>query len=286
MGDEMVDGLADEVIISQVQAALAEDVGLGDATAALLPADQTATAIIVSREPMLLCGQAWVEETLRQVEPTIHIQWAFVEGVWIETGAVLCRLQGPVRGILTAERTALNFLQTLSATATHTYLSCQQLKASHTKLLDTRKTLPGLRFAQKYAVRCGGGMNHRMGLYDAYLIKENHIKACGSITAAIQTARELNPTLFLEVEVESLVELQEALLARPDRIMLDNFDLPMIDKAVVLAKPYGIAVEVSGGVDKDHLVAIAKTGVDYISMGCLTKSVHAIDLSLQLTSTI
>lgn len=273
-------------IIHDVQNALDEDIGSGDVTAALLPANLDVEATIISREAMLVCGQPWVNATFREMSARVQVDWFVKEASWQAVPTTLCQIRGPVREILTAERTALNFLQTLSATATQTYHYVQQLEGYHTRLLDTRKTLPGLRQAQKYAVVCGGGMNHRMGLYDAFLLKENHIKASGSIRVAIQRARMAKQHLFVEIEVETLEELKEALEAQPDRIMLDNFDLPSIQAAVLLAKPYGCPLEVSGNINQDTIQAIAETGVDFISVGSLTKSIRAIDLSLRITSTI
>lgn len=267
-------------VCSDVRRALAEDVGSGDVTAALLPATLMVQAEIISREPMLLCGQAWVNETLHQLDPQIKIQWHVAEGQWLDKAQSLCDLQGQARSILTAERTALNFLQTLSATATQTHHYAQKLQGTSTRLLDTRKTIPGLRVAQKYAVHCGGGVNHRMGLYDAFLIKENHIRACGSVAGAIALARQSNKHLLIEIEVETLSELREALEAHPDRILLDNFTLEMLFEAVLMNQPKSCELEASGGIDNDTIAAVARSGVDFISVGAITKSLQAIDLSL------
>lgn len=267
-------------ILVDVRRALAEDVGTGDVTAALLPADSTVNAMIISRDPMLVCGRAWVECAFSEIDPAIEIKWLVDEGSWQAAPTTLCYINGLARSILTAERTALNFLQTLSATATQTYHYLQQLKGHHTRLLDTRKTLPGLRLAQKYAVACAGGVNHRFGLYDAFLIKENHIKACGSISKAILAARQCKDGLLVEVEVETLDELREALNARPDRILLDNFNHQMLIDAVAMNKPQQCELEASGGVTLATISSIAETGVDYISVGAMTKSIQAIDLSL------
>lgn len=267
-------------IIADVRRALAEDVGTGDVTAALLPADLVVDAMIISREPMLVCGRPWVDCAFAEIDPTIDIQWLVDEGGWQESPTTLCYIRGLARSILTAERTALNFMQTLSATATQTYHYLQRLKGYRTRLLDTRKTLPGLRLAQKYAVFCAGAVNHRFGLYDAFLIKENHIKACGSITQAILVARQYSDRLLVEVEVESLDELQEALDAKPDRILLDNFDHQMLVDAVAMNQPYQCELEASGGVNLETIAIVAQTGVDYISVGAMTKSIQAIDLSL------
>jgi nicotinate-nucleotide pyrophosphorylase (carboxylating) len=267
---------------SDVAYALAEDVGSGDLTAALLPEHAITHAAIISREPMLVCGIPWVNQVFSDVDSSIQIDWQVEEGVFLDEPCVLAKIFGSTRAILTAERAALNFLQTLSGTATETrrYVAC--LEGRHTQLLDTRKTLPGLRHAQKYAVRCGGGVNHRLGLYDAVLIKENHIKACGSITEAVEQARQQGLGKWIEVEVENLDELREALLAKPDRILLDNFDHEMLVEAVGMNQEKAIILEASGGVELATLGKIAEAGVDYISVGAITKSVRAIDLSLLL----
>lgn len=268
------------LVLKEVKNALAEDIGRGDVSAMLLPEKLETKAEIINREPMLLCGRAWVEASFQEVDASIEIDWFFEEGAYIEKPGKLCQIKGPARAILTAERTALNFLQTLSATATQTYQYLQCLKGLSTKLLDTRKTLPGLRLAQKYAVATAGGTNHRIGLFDAYLIKENHIRVAGSIKKAIAEARHLNKTIFLEIEVESLTELKEALEDMPDRVLLDNFDLDMLKEAVLINKDFGCQLEASGGVDLSTIRAIAETGVDFISVGSITKSIKAIDLSL------
>ena len=267
-------------IIVNVHQALVEDVGTGDVTAALLPSDLMVKAMIISREPMLVCGRPWVECVFSEIDPAIKIEWLVDEGSWQKEPTTLCYISGLARSILTAERAALNFLQTLSATATQTYYYLERLKGYPTRLLDTRKTLPGLRLAQKYAVACAGGVNHRIGLYDAFLIKENHIKACGSITNAILKARATNKNILIEVEVETLEELKEALHARPNRILLDNFDQHMLVKAVAMNQPKQCDLEASGGVDLSTIAAIAATGVNYISVGAITKCIQAIDLSL------
>lgn len=267
---------------ADVERALLEDVGLEDVTSALLPPHIIAQAELLSREPMLVCGQAWVNEAFHQVDNQIEIEWLVEEGAWLDAPQSLCILHGKARSLLTAERTALNFLQTLSATATQTYEYTQQLRGSKTRLLDTRKTIPGLRKAQKYAVHCGGGVNHRMGLYDAFLIKENHIKACGSVTQAILLARKTHKHLLVEVEVEDLDELKEAFAAHPDRILLDNFSLAMLEQAVQLNQPKYCELEASGGITLENIAQVAKTGVDFISVGAITKSIKAIDLSLML----
>jgi nicotinate-nucleotide pyrophosphorylase (carboxylating) len=271
--------LDESVILANVQNALDEDVGSGDVSAALIPADLQVQASIISREPMVVCGRPWVDAVFHQVNSDISIEWLVEEGSWQQQPTTLCRLRGQARSILTAERSALNFLQSLSATATKTYHYVQALLGSKTQLLDTRKTLPGLRYAQKYAVRCAGAHNHRMGLYDAFLIKENHIAAAGSIGRAIEAARRLNPSLLLEVEVETLDQLAEALRAQADRILLDNFSEESIQEAVVMNKG-ATRLEASGGIQLSNIRRIADLGVDYISIGDLTKSLQAIDLSL------
>ena len=267
-------------ICTDVTNALNEDLGSGDVTAALLPSHMVVAAEIISREPMLVCGQPWVNEVLKQIDDKIEVEWQVPEGSWLSNPSTLCILHGTARSILTAERSALNFLQTLSATATQTYHYNQKLQGTQARLLDTRKTIPGLRMAQKYAVRCGGGLNHRMGLYDAFLIKENHIKACGSIGNAIALARQTNKHLLVEIEVESLDELREALDAHPDRILLDNFSQSMLEDAITMNQPKYCELEASGGINIYNIEQIAKTGVDFISVGVITKSINAIDLSL------
>ena len=263
-----------------VALALAEDVGGGDLTAALIPEDAQAEAAVISREHAVLCGAAWFDAVFRQLDPRIHIEWRAADGDRVEPDQLLCTLHGPARALLTGERTALNFLQALSGTATLARRYADLVAGTGATILDTRKTLPGLRLAQKYAVRCGGCQNHRIGLFDAVLIKENHIMAAGSITNAIATARRLHPGVTVEVEVENLAELEEALAARPDIIMLDNFDLLTMTEAVrITAKR--VKLEASGNVTTITVRAIAETGVDYISIGGLTKDVRAVDLSMR-----
>jgi nicotinate-nucleotide pyrophosphorylase (carboxylating) len=263
-----------------VALALAEDVGGGDLTAALIPEDAQAEATVISREHAVLCGAAWFDAVFRQLDPRIHTEWRAADGDRIEPDQLLCTLRGPARALLTGERTALNFLQALSGTATLARRYADAVAGTGATILDTRKTLPGLRLAQKYAVRCGGCQNHRIGLFDAVLIKENHIMAAGSITNAIATARRLHPGVTVEVEVENLAELEEALAARPDIVMLDNFDLATLAEAVrITAKR--VKLEASGNVNFDTVRAIAETGVDYISIGGLTKDVRAVDLSMR-----
>jgi nicotinate-nucleotide pyrophosphorylase (carboxylating) len=266
-----------------VARALKEDIGTGDVTAALIPADTLARATLVTREAMTLCGAAWLDETFRQIDPQVKVEWLAVEGSHVAADATLCEIRGRARSILTGERSALNFLQTLSGTATVTRRHVDAVAGTQCRILDTRKTLPGLRLAQKYAVRCGGGHNHRLGLYDRVLIKENHIIAAGSIPAAIRTARRNAPQIEVEVEVENLDEFRIALSEAPDYIMLDEFTLDDMRTAVAErnAAASRAMLEASGSVDMESLVKIAATGVDFVSIGALTKHVRAIDLSLR-----
>ncbi|QOR37798.1 carboxylating nicotinate-nucleotide diphosphorylase [Billgrantia diversa] len=261
---------------------LAEDVGPGDITAQLIPESQWATAQVITREPAVLCGMAWVGEIYRRLDPSIHLRWSAADGDRLEAGQCFLEIEGPARRLLTGERAALNLLQTLSATATRTRHYVDLIAGTGVRLLDTRKTLPGLRLAQKYAVSCGGGHNHRIGLYDAFLIKENHIAACGSIAAAVKEARSIARDLPVEVEVENFAELDQALAAGADIVMLDNFTLDDMREAV--KRNAGRAtLEASGNVDESTLRQIAETGVDCISCGALTKDVKAIDLSMRIT---
>lgn len=277
----MTPDLVKAALAANVTSALVEDIGHGDITAGLIPEDRVATARVITRDTMVLAGKLWVEATFMAVDPQLQLQWLVDEGQEVSAGSTLFEVTGKARSLLTAERTALNFLQTLSATATHTRELTTLISGTKAKLLDTRKTLPGLRVAQKYAVLIGGGENHRMGLYDAFLIKENHIMAAGSIAAAISTARAHAPGKMVEVEVETQDELSQAIAAGADRIMLDNFSLDAMRDAV--AYTAGRAqLEASGGVNKTSLRAIAETGVDYISLGTLTKDIKAIDLSMRL----
>jgi nicotinate-nucleotide pyrophosphorylase (carboxylating) len=267
-----------------VAAALAEDLGAGDLTAALIRASTQATAQVRAREPATLCGTAWFDEAYRQIDRAIAVSWRSRDSDRIAADAIVCEIRGPARGIVTGERTALNFLQILSGTATSTRVFADSLAGTATRVLDTRKTVPGLRRAQKYAVLCGGGVNHRMGLFDAILIKENHIAALGSLSAAVSEARRLSPRAPLEVEVETLVELEEALATDADRIMLDDFSLADMKRAVGLRDDHRgkrKELEVSGSVGVDALRAIAATGVDFVSVGALTKHVRAIDFSMR-----
>jgi nicotinate-nucleotide pyrophosphorylase (carboxylating) len=263
-----------------VALALAEDVGAGDLTAALIPEATQAEATVISREQAVLCGTAWFDAVFQQLDANIVTDWRAADGDRIAPDQGLCVLSGPARALLTGERTALNFLQALSGTATLARRFADLVAGTGAVILDTRKTLPGLRLAQKYAVRCGGCQNHRIGLFDAVLIKENHIMAAGSIGQAIATARHLHPDVTIEVEVESLVELEEALAARPDIVMLDNFDLATLAVAVRIADRQ-VKLEASGNVNFDTVRPIAETGVDYISIGGLTKDVRAVDFSMR-----
>ena len=268
----------------QVEAALREDLGSGDVTASLVPAAQRVQGSVVTREQAVLCGRAWVEETFRQLDARVQLTWHAADSDRVAARQVLFAIAGPARPVLSGERTALNFLQLLSGTATVTRRFVDAVAATGCRILDTRKTVPGLRTAQKYAVRCGGGQNHRIGLYDQVLIKENHIAAAGSLTGAIEAARRSAAGITVEVEVETLGELREALNARPDIIMLDEFSLEDMRTAVALNRSHGAAakLEVSGSVSLETVRAIAETGVDYISVGALTKHVRAIDLSMRL----
>ena len=267
-------------IAATVQRALAEDIGDGDLTAALVPAEARARGRVISREEAVLCGTAWFDEVFRQVDATIAIHWEARDGDAIRRDQLLCRLEGPARPLLTGERSALNFLQTLSGTATAARHYADAVKGTGAVVLDTRKTLPGLRSAQKYAVQCGGATNHRMGLYDGILIKENHIMAAGGITAAVHGARAAGAKVPVEVEVESMDELREALAAGADILLLDNFDLDGMREAVKLTSRRA-KLEASGGIDLTRIKAVAETGVDYISVGAVTKHLRAVDMSLR-----
>ena len=266
-----------------------QDMLNADITAQLIPANRHAEAVLITREEGVFCGKAWAEQVFNQLGGRVALHWHVDDGDLLVPNQVLCELSGPAREILTGERTAMNFIQTLSGVASLTKLYVDKLADTHTKLLDTRKTIPGLRTAQKYAVSCGGGKNHRIGLFDAFLIKENHIMACGNIELAVKMARKVDSNKPVEVEVESISELTEALEAGSDIIMLDNFDITMMLEAVSLNTRYkdqgnGAKLEVSGNVTIDTIADFAKTGVDYISVGALTKHVKALDLSLRLKS--
>ena len=269
-------------ITANVTAALNEDIGSGDLTAQLIPATRQAEATLLCRDAAVVCGRPWVDRCFELLDPTIRIEWLVEEGAEVAPDTLLARLHGPARALLTGERTALNFLQTLSATATRSRQFADLVRDYPVQLLDTRKTLPGLRLAQKYAVRCGGCHNHRLGLYDAFLIKENHIASLGSITAVITQARGIAANRKVEIEVESLAQLQEAIDAGADIVMLDNFNLEQMHQAVQLTAGR-LKLEASGGMTAEQLRAVAATGVDYISLGTLTKDIKAIDLSMRFT---
>lgn len=268
-------------IKANVAAALQEDIGAGDITAQLIPASEQATARVISRQEAVISGVAWANEVFQQVDPSLTIEWQVQDGDRVSRDQVLFLATGSARSLLTAERCALNFLQTLSGTATVSSSYAEKVKDTQVKLLDTRKTLPGLRQAQKYAVTCGGCYNHRVGLYDAFLIKENHIMACGGIAEAIETAQRSAPGKPVEIEVETLDQLQLALDARADIVMLDNFSLEAMREAVKLTAGRA-KLEASGNVTDATLLPIAETGVDYISIGALTKHCQAVDLSMRL----
>jgi nicotinate-nucleotide pyrophosphorylase (carboxylating) len=273
-----------EDLESQVATALREDVGTGDVTAELVPRTQKVRGRVITREDGILSGHPWVDETFRQLDPDIRLTWHAADGDRITADSVIFEIEGPARAVLTGERTALNFMQLLSATATVARRFVDAVAGTGCVILDTRKTLPGLRTAQKYAVRCGGAQNHRIGLYDMVLIKENHIAAAGSLSGAIASARRASPPVPVEVEVESLTEFQEALAARPDIILLDEFSRPDMIEAVAINRAQGrpVKIEASGSVSLETVRAIATTGVDYISVGSITKHVRAVDLSMRL----
>lgn len=269
------------LITSQIQAALAEDLGSGDLTAALINVDARSKVEVTCREQATLCGVAWFNEVFDQLDPAMRIQWLAADGEELQSGQLVCTLEGNTRALLSGERTALNYLQTLSGTATRAKDYADRVAGTHAKVLDTRKTLPGLRLQQKYAVSCGGCFNHRKGLYDAILIKENHIHAAGSIVSALHAAQELAPQgAGIEIEVESLVELEAALQAGAERVLLDNFTPDQLRDAVRINAGKA-RLEASGGINLQTVRAIAETGVDYISVGDLTKDVDAVDLSMR-----
>jgi nicotinate-nucleotide pyrophosphorylase (carboxylating) len=269
-------------IIESVRIALAEDVGTGDLTAALVPAARRAQAMVISRQDAVLCGRAWFDEVFRQLDKSTVVEWRKDDGDAVTAGETVCEVHGPARAVLTGERTALNFLQLLSGTATIARQFVDAVAGTGATILDTRKTLPGLRLAQKYAVRCGGAGNHRMGLYDAILIKENHIASAGSIAAAV-TAASSHRDVLIEVEVETLEQVAEALATNADRLLLDNFSLQQLSEAVKLRHQMApdVTLEASGGISLERIRKIAETGVDFISVGSLTKDVNAADLSMQ-----
>lgn len=264
-----------------VSQALNEDIGSGDITAQLVSSSAIATAKITTREKAIVCGIPWVNETFKQLDPSVEILWLINEGDHVKPNQALCQIEGSARSLLTGERTALNFLQLLTGIASKCHHFASLNRSHHTKLLDTRKTLPGLRLAQKYAVRIGGCYNHRLGLHDGFLIKENHIAASGSISKAVAMAKQIASGKLIEIEVENLNELNQAILEQPDVIMLDNFSLQEIRKAVELTKG-NIKLEVSGGVNENNLSEITYTNVDYVSLGTLTKDITAIDLSMRI----
>lgn len=271
--------MTEQLTAVEIKPFLEEDIGSGDITAAIIPESMTAEAEVVTREDMVFCGRSWFDAVFKTLDANVKIDWLVAEGEAVSKNTLLCKLSGSARGLLTGERTALNLLQTLSATATVARQYADAVSGTGCKVLDTRKTIPGLRNAQKYAVACGGCYNHRIGLYDGVLIKENHIIAAGSIGAAIRAARELS-SVPVEVEVESMQEFLEAVAAKPDRIMLDNFSLE--DMAAAVKLNVGIELEASGNIDLGNIRAVAETGVDYISIGALTKNVRAVDLSMRI----
>lgn len=274
-----------DVIASAVATALSEDVGSGDLTAQLIPASEHRKAAVITRDFAVLCGVDWFNEVFRQIDASVRVTWSAKDGDMVRPDQRLCTVEGPARALLTGERTALNFLQSLSGTATTTRRYVEAVSGTGCRILDTRKTLPGLRLAQKYAVRCGGGTNHRIGLFDGILVKENHIAAAGSIRAAVDAARALNNKVMLEVEVENLDELQQALDAEVDRIMLDNFTLDDMRRAVLVTRQHAhgnVELEASGNMSLESLREVAETGVDFISVGALTKHVKAVDLSMRI----
>lgn len=266
-------------IKQQVELALAEDIGSGDVTARLIQADRTVTAQLISREQAILCGTEWFNEVFQQLDQAIEISWVASDGMQIQANQVICKLSGPARAILSGERTGLNFLQTLSGTATSASQYVEAIRDTKCRILDTRKTIPNLRLAQKYAANCGGAVNHRIGLYDAILIKENHIAAAGSITKAVEQAKNLAPGLLLEVEIETLEQLKEAMKAGVERVLLDNMDTATLRQAVSINHGK-LELEASGGISLGNIREIANCGVDYISIGSITKHLHAIDFSL------
>jgi nicotinate-nucleotide pyrophosphorylase (carboxylating) len=272
-----------KVIEKNVQVALEEDIGDGDVTANLISNQHYAHATVIAREEAVLSGSPWFQKVFEMLDQKIKVKWHCQDGDDIQGNDIVCEVLGPAQAILTGERTALNFLQTLSGTATKTRGFVNALGCSNTKILDTRKTLPGLRLAQKYAVLCGGGSNHRIGLYDAILIKENHILACGSILEAVLKARHCNPSMRVEVEVENIEELQQAIDAQANMVLLDNFSLEDVKKAIAIVNN-SLLVELSGGIDLDKVIKLKDLGADFISIGALTKDLHATDFSMTIRS--
>lgn len=280
MNADVHDEDALKAIWHSVRTALKEDIGHGDLTASLFDTGEQARAVVICREEAVLCGQHWFDEALRQLDTGLRVDWKKQDGDLIEKDAAVCTMAGAAQAILSGERTALNFLATLSATATRTRQYVERISGTSAQILDTRKTLPGMRYAQKYAVRCGGGMNHRMGLYDAILVKENHIATAGSIHKAADLAKRHFPGLKVEIEVESCEQLEEALETAADTILLDNFSLSELQAAVALNEDRK-KLEASGSIDLDNVREVAKTGVQYISVGALTKNVQAVDFSMR-----
>jgi nicotinate-nucleotide pyrophosphorylase (carboxylating) len=270
-------------LAQQVDRALAEDIGSGDLTAALIPPDRTGRASVITREPAVVCGMPYVNASFARIDPTVRVDWKVAEGAIVATNQLLFTVEGPARALLTGERTALNFLQLLSATATAAHTYAVLIEGTGCRVLDTRKTIPGLRSAQKYAVRVGGGQNHRIGLFDGVLIKENHIMAAGSIAQAVSRAKAAGNQVPIEVEVETLDELREAIAAGADIAMLDEFSLDGMREAVAINRSaeHPLKLEASGGITKETIRDIALTGVDYISVGSITKHVRAVDLSMR-----
>jgi nicotinate-nucleotide pyrophosphorylase (carboxylating) len=276
-----VNAMPKGIISEAVGAALHEDIGHGDITAALLPASLDGHASLLGRERAVVCGQAWAQEVFDQLDSQVTLDWQCQDGDVLESNQVWCQLHGPARSLVTGERVAMNFLQTLSATATQTHQYVQAVAGTKAVILDTRKTLPGWRLAQKYAVRCGGGSNHRIGLDDAYLIKENHIEAMGGLKAVVRAAQATHRNCLLEVEVEDLTQLEQALACGVPRVLLDNFSLAQMNQAVTLNDGQA-ELEVSGNVTLANIAEIAATGIDFISVGALTKHIQAIDLSMRM----
>jgi nicotinate-nucleotide pyrophosphorylase (carboxylating) len=274
-----------ETIRENVRLALAEDIGSGDISARLIDETAQLSMDLLVREDAVLCGCAWFDEAFVQCDSNTRIEWVAGDGDRVSAGSVLCAISGPARALLSAERTALNFLQTLSGTATTTSDYASRIQHTACRILDTRKTIPQLRRAQKYAVKCGGGSNHRIGLFDAYLIKENHLAASGGIRAAVDRGRDLNPDHLLEVEVENLDQLQQAIDAKVDRVLLDNFSIDELRQAVTINNK-AVQLEASGNVTEQSIIEIAETGVDFISIGALTKHLRAIDYSLRFATDI
>jgi nicotinate-nucleotide pyrophosphorylase (carboxylating) len=287
MTGDIPNELLQQCIHDNVAAALREDIGTGDLTAKLVPATQQAHAEVVIRQNAVICGQPWFDEVFAQLDPAIEVRWHTAEGHTARSDTVLCEISGPARTILTGERSALNFLQLLSATATTARQYTEAIAGTAVRILDTRKTIPGLRLAQKYAVRCGGAQNHRVGLFDAILIKENHIVAAGDIRQAVATARTNNDGVLLEVEVETELQLKECFAAQVDRVLLDNFSAEQLKAAVQLRDDQapGITLEASGGITLANIRQIAGAGIDFISVGALTKDIQAIDLSMRFRFT-